>query len=354
MRFEFLRAATAVAMILTPVAGCDNVSWGGADVTVVPPPRREAPAAGERPTQVVRTVAELPDGPVLFHVRREGEGGRLEPLAEILRDSLNPLQPGQNANAYADGFIAEHMREGAEFVLYHNGGRVGTFVAQSAAFDGGTPCRPLPSAQGVLELGPAGQRADGFIALARQHALPDVGRPAAPEVTRNMQVLGPILAERMMRSRGASLPANWERAFAQVTPIPIEDAQNDAFAATFVVGDTLGPGLDDEGYALFFIAEPSEASYDTVYVNYRPYSEGGKQAPSVLEWLDWNRDGQPELLLRVFGTSDTWFEALGREDRGRWRRTFEDRCNLPDSGADTALPLPAPPPAPLVPPDTMS
>jgi hypothetical protein len=348
-----MRAAAAVVLILLSAAGCDNVSWGGTEVTIVPPPVKAAtPATNESPRPVSRGAVELPEGPVLYQVSVLEGDGQLAPVAEITSDSLRALRPGQNASGFADAFIAEHLREGAEFVLFHDGGRVGTFIVQSAAFDGGTPCMPLPSARGILELSAAGQGVAEFLALERQQVPPDVGRASPPEITRSMRVLGPILAERMMRRRGASLPGNWERAYAQVAPFPIEDGT--AFAATFLVGDTLGPGLDDQGYSLFFIAEPRGTDYDTTYVSYRPYQDGGKQAPRVIEYLDWDRDGQAELLLRVFGTADSWVEALDRSSRGRWQRTFDDRCTVPRAAGDSAPMLPPTTGDPVVAPDTMS
>jgi hypothetical protein len=352
---KILRTAAAGALILMPTTACDNVSWGGADVTVVPPPPRvvAAPGAVERTPEPRPGPEELPEGPILYHVRVDDSTARLEPVAEIMDDSLRALQPGQNASSYADAYIGEYLREGAEFVLFRNGGRVGTFIVQSAAFDGGSPCRPLPSASGVLELSAGAQGADEFIALARQRAPQDVGRGDPQPVTRSMQVVGPILAERVMRERRAQLPGNWERAYAQVVPFSLDETQNPAFAATFLLGDTLGPGLDDDGYSLMFIAEPRDASYDTAYVSYRSYSQGGKQAPRVIEVFDWNRDGNPELLLRVYGTSDSWLEAIGRDDRGRWRRIFEDRCNVPRAVPEGGPTIPVPPGEPVVRPDTM-
>jgi hypothetical protein len=302
-------------------------------VTVVPPPDKASPVATQttpRPTAARGPVA-LPTGPILYHVRLDAADGQLTPIAEIIADSLNAFDPGSNPASFADAFITERLRQGAEFVLFHNGGRVGTFVVQSAAFDSGTACRALPSARGVLELGPMGAGVREFLAMERAQAPQDMGRASRPDVTRNMQVVGPILAERLMRRRGASLPGDWQRAFADAAPFPLERGGS-GYGATFLVGDTLGPGLDDQGYSLFFIAEPEGTSYDTAYVSYRPYPEQGKQAPRVVEFLDWDRDGQVELMLRLYGTSDSWLEALDRDARGRWRRTFQDRCTLPSEG----------------------
>src|SRR5690606_9393542 len=84
----------------------------------------------------------------------------------------------------------------------------------------------------------------------------------------------------------------------------------------------------DQGYALFFLAMPtmSQTGWDTVYVDYRNYAQTKKSAPRVIDYLDWTRDDQVELLLQVYGTQDTWFEAISRDPEGRWRRVLFDRC----------------------------
>jgi hypothetical protein len=156
-------------------------------------------------------------------------------------------------------------------------------------------------------------------------------------------IVGPILAERIMRVRGAELPAFWPRAVAQVIAFPATTSADAAFAATFLVGDELQVGGDNAGHATFFIAAPntSQTGYDTVYVSFRNYAETGKSAPRVIDYLDWNKDGAPELLLQVYGASDTWFEAVGRSRNDQWRRIFHDRCR--EGGRTLILPPPAPP-----------
>lgn len=331
------RAGAAGALILMLLAGCDNVSWGGTDVTVVPPPARASSdtADTDDPVPTLPGVARLPEGPILYRVSTEAGMGSLHPLGVITTDSIEALDPGRNASGFADAFISRHLREGAEFVLFHRGARVGTLIVEDAAFEGGTQCRPLPSARGTLELSAAGRATTEYLALARPEApqIPQRTRPV-PEITRSMQVLGPILAERMMRARRASLPADWQRAMAQQVPFPVDDGQAAGFTATFLVSDTLGPGLDDQGYSMFFVATPAGANFETPFISYRQYAEAGKQAPRVIDYLDWDRDGHVEFLMRVYGVSDSWFEALGRGENGEWRILYDDRCE--GAGATSA------------------
>jgi hypothetical protein len=154
-----------------------------------------------------------------------------------------------------------------------------------------------------------------------------------------MRVLAPLFADRILRSRGATLPGNWDRALAQLQPFAVPNAQSAGFTATFLVGDTLGPGLDDQGHAVFFVAVPARLSYDTVYVELRDYASGGKAAPRLIDALDWDRDDALELLLEVYGSRDSWIEAIGRDAGGQWRHIFIDRCDspapVPDSLTDS-------------------
>jgi hypothetical protein len=145
-------------------------------------------------------------------------------------------------------------------------------------------------------------------------------------IGRTMQVLAPILAEKMLRARHAELPGNWQRAMAQLKPFPVAGSQDPGYATTFLVSDSLGTGGDNIGYSLFYVGVPAQFSYDTVFVQFTDYPTQGKAAPRVIDFLDWTRDDQPELLLQVYGISDTWFETVGKKADGKWHRTFRDRC----------------------------
>jgi len=329
----FARAAGCLIVIL--LTACDNVSWGGVDVTVLPPPPRPsgAPAPGIEPG-----VERLPQGPVLFHVTTSGSIGSMVPVAEISGDSLLPLRATADPRVFGENFIAEHMRQGSEFVLFREGVRAGTFLVNGAVLDS-SACGPVPRASGSLELGEAGTGVEEFLALERVQAPQIPRRPEQPlEATRTMRVLAPIYADKLLRHRNAQLPGNWERAMAQLMVVGLS-TRNPGFTATFLVGDTLGPGLDDSGHSLFFVAMPTQLGYDTVYVSFHSYARTGKSAPEVVDFLDWDRDDWPELLLRVFGSRTTWYEAVGRDADGTWRRIFSDRCEVeppPDNARATA------------------
>jgi hypothetical protein len=314
------------------------VSWGGADVAVVPPPAKAR--GGELTETEAAVMDELPRGPVLYYVARGAAGAVMIPVAEILEDSLRSLRTAGDAHVYATRFVAANMRQGQEFALFSRGARVGTYVIQSAQVPEQPGCPIQPQALGALELSAGADSIREFLA---------VSKPQAPQITKHnvelrqatssMRFVAPILAERAIRKRGAELPGNWQGALEQITPFPASGRPGPGFAATFLVGDTLGLGMDDEGYSLFLISLPSasQTGYDTTYIDYRDYPKTGKQAPRVVDYLDWTRDGQVELLLRVFGVSDSWFEVVARGTDGAWHTTLHGRCESGQRQAPTPI-----------------
>src|SRR5690554_3797957 len=134
--------------MVIPIGACDNVEWGGVDLSVVPPPPRAEPVeAGVRPGE------RLPESPILYYVARDARGGTIIPVAEILDSGLAPINMGEDPDAYGSRFIAAFLRRDAEFTLFHRGRRAGTLIVDSAAVPAGNVCRRVPRARGRLELG---------------------------------------------------------------------------------------------------------------------------------------------------------------------------------------------------------
>ncbi|HUH11741.1 MAG TPA: hypothetical protein VMK65_01470 [Longimicrobiales bacterium] len=323
-RHQALTAACALNLIL--LAGCDNVSWGGAQFAVIPPP----PKGEEADVEAAEAMTgEMPAGAVLSYVRMTTGGPVLLPVGEVVGDTLRRLGDPVEPDRYWTRFVGEEMRQGAEYVLFSRGRRVGTFIIQNATVPEPGVCPALPQATGFTELTSGAGGAAEYLALPKRFApdLPAAVDSALLRAGRRMSIVGPILAERMLRARSAGLPGNWQAAMKQALAFPAEEGRDLAFAATFLVGDTLGTGLDDDGYSLFFIAmpDPGATGYDTAYVNFRDYPSTGKAAPRVIDFLDWDRDGESELLLQVYGTQGSWFEAVGKVGDD-WRTILELRC----------------------------
>jgi hypothetical protein len=315
-----------ILLMVIGLGGCDNVEWGGVDMAVVRPP----PTAGPVDEEGIEAVDRLPDRPILYHVTRDGAQAMVVPVGEVDdRGGIEPIRGGADPDAFGSRFIAAFLRQGAELTLFHHGRRAGTLIVDSAFVPTGDVCRRLPWARGSLELAGTAGEATEFLAMARTQAPPGTvmpGRTLQPE--RRMEVVGNILAERTLRARRAQLPA-WATARRQLQPFPIAGTQDLGFTATFLVADQLEVGGDDNGYSLFILYTPQAPSgYDTAYVNFTSYPVDGKAAPRVIDFLDWNRNGQVDLLLEVYGTRTSWFEAVSRIDE-EWRRTFRDQCDVP-------------------------
>lgn len=313
-------------LMVIGVAACDNVEWGGVDMTVVPPPPQRGPVAGP-----MEAGSQLPEGPILYHVTRDSAGTAMIPVGEIVDGGLRPIPTGDDAAEFSDRFITAFLRQGAEFTLFHQGRRAGSLTVRSASGAAPGACRALPRATGSLELVEAGTEATEFLAMPRTQAPEGRMIPGGEiAVEGRMQVVGNILAERAIRARSAPLP-NWARARRQIQPFPVSETRDLGFTATFLVDDELAIGNDDQGYSLFVVYTPmAQSGYDTAYVNYTSYTAEGKAAPRTIDFLDWDRDGTPELLLEVFGTRNKWYAAVGSDD-DEWSQIFEDRC---DPGAE--------------------
>lgn len=339
-RFQTISRAAAVLIVML-LSGCDNVQWGGVDLAFVPPPPKGNADAGEVDTDI-ENATRMPAGPVLYHVHLTRSGTPvLLPIAEVSGDSLRSLD-SEDWELFGARFIGQFLRDGSEFTLFRQGQRVGTFVVRDAALPEPGVCPRLPRAVGTLELAQRGDsiRPTEYLAMAKADA-PDENpriRGGLP-VSRGMQVIAPILAERLLRSRGAQLPGNWRAAMAQLVPFPLPDTPEPGFATTFLVGDQMGTGPYEStvAYSVFFVGVPkAQVGYDTAHVSFRDFPTQGKAIPRIVDYLDWDRDEQVELLLEIYGTNSSNFAAVAKVG-DKWQRIFVDRCEVqaPKQPTDT-------------------
>jgi hypothetical protein len=102
-----------------------------------------------------------------------------------------------------------------------------------------------------------------------------------------------------------------------------------AVLATFVYRDQLriGPAPED-AYALMILGEARGSGFELAYTWYRPVATEGKGVPRLFSRMDWDGDGQAEILLEVLGTDARWFAALDRGPEG-WETIYQDPCGTP-------------------------
>ncbi|MEJ2216026.1 MAG: hypothetical protein P8099_05360 [Gemmatimonadota bacterium] len=325
----------AALLIVTLATGCDNVDWGGIRVSIVHP----APRGGKLTTAAKAPGERLPEGPVLFYVRVDSAGHRgvIYPVAEIQSSGLGALTPVDPA-VYEPAFIHQHFEAGTRYLLFRRGQQSGMLTVDSAGNAAPDACRPLPHGIGDVKLD-RNTEVREFLALVRPRAATaEPTPPKPPTIDRRMRFVAPILANQALDARHAALPTDWSHALAQLTAFPVEGSDDAAFAATFLVGDTLAQGLDDVGESLFYVAVPrAQVGYDTVYVRFADYANTGKSAPRLIDYLDWNHDGQPDLLLDVYTTRRSHFMAVGGTD-DNWHTLLDETCQPLPPPDTTTLP----------------
>ncbi len=312
------------------VGGCDNVEWGGIDIAIVPPPAKGDPAEAQPETDLLA-------GTVLFYVHRNSAGPTVIPVGMVDHHGLTPLAPGDDPAAFADRFTDAFLAPGTELALFRHGRRVGTLTVEAATLPDAPVCRPLPRATGTLDLASGAGGVTEFLALPIP-AAPDSWPADELQPSRSMEVVGDMLAGRMLEDRDVAV-SSVGATRRQLQPFPLADIPDPGFTATYLVNDTLGVGGDDDGSALFVVFTPrGQEGYQPAFIGFTDYTSG-KAAPRVIDFLDWDRDGHTEILLEVFGTTTSWFRAVGRHDDG-WRAVFEDRCDPRTAPPDTT-PAPA-------------
>jgi hypothetical protein len=214
-------------------------------------------------------------------------------------------------------------------VLFGEGVRVGRLSVSRTAIDS-TSCQPRAEVHGVVELIPGASGAGRLLALADPAARSRGWGSFRGEETAYDQRAGSIaMATEAIRQVGAAWPPSLVEARADIQSFRMADAEGPSVAATFLLGDRLAVAEPGAGaYALFVMGTYQGGAYRTSYVGYRP-AAGGKGAPRYFAHMDWDGDGDTEILLDVFGARTRWFASLGQRGGG-WVQTFQDPCGTPE------------------------
>jgi len=330
-----LRHLVAIAVIVTTTSGCDNVTWEGVDVRLqaAEPP----PGSLEADSVVVEEpgLPPLPEGPVVYLVRREGASASAFALASREGGRMVALPSEEEHPGFTEHFVRSVLPPGEELVLFADGQRLGTFVAGGEFGSDRTFCAPRPRVDGIVELVPGAADAGTWLAVpSREAAGIPRGRWSPPESTPELRTFSLNIAGELMNQFRSPWPqgtvAAIRRDLTLITPtVPpgIEaEAPRAPFAATFVNEDGLRVGeTGRNAWSLFYVARYDGTTYRPTLVRYSLFERDGKATSRLMTWSDVTGDGEEEMLLEVFGTRDRWLALAGYQD-GEWQVLLEDAC----------------------------
>jgi hypothetical protein len=249
----------------------------------------------------------------------------LVPVGEIAGDSIRPFPDESEAPGYRGDFARALMGAGSRFTLFSAGARVGTFTVAEVGTDESF-CSPRPRATGYVELVPAAAEATRFLALPESVTTERGYSTYQPmEHDRAQRAVGIDLAAEMIPQVGAQWPSDMVAARADIMAFPLATG-GAAVSSTFVYRDQalVQPAIPSS-YSLFLLATGQGEAYSGAYGWYREAAREGKGVPIYFQHLDWDADGETELLLEVRGERSRWNAAVERVG-SEWQRTFEDPC----------------------------
>jgi hypothetical protein len=317
------RHLLAIAVILTGATGCDNVAWGGADWRLVAPPTTQADSLAEEAVVTAESPGPRRYGPLLLAGARDGARATLAVVGEIQSETLLPIDDEAEALEHVEQLTAL----GSEWTLFADGVRVGTLTVEGA----GTSAEYCPARRtvtGIVELVPTASAAEHLLALPAAVARGRAYDPYNPmQDVYDQRVASLSWAGDVIPRNQASWPADGLVAARQdIRVFRPAEAPGPAVAATFMYRDQLQVSrAAPEAYALFILGSQRGGEYLEDYAWYSPVDARGKSAPRFFDHLDWDGDGDTEVLLEVLGAETRWFAALARRE-GQWVQTFQDAC----------------------------
>ena len=323
MSGQAFRALTALGILIS-TAACDNVEWGGVQLRLMPPPESAESAADSTEAEDEGGFS-LPVQPVLYLATRDSTGLALVPVGEITRDSIRPFPDEDEAPGYRAAFARERMSAGSRFTLFSAGARVGTFTVAAVGTDDSF-CSARPRATGHVELVPAAAAATRFLALPENVTAERGYDPYQPtETDRAQRAAGIDLAAALIPQIGATWPTSMIDSRADIMAFPLATG-GAGVTTTFVFRDqAFVQPATPTSYSLFLLATGTGEQYSNAYAWYREAGREGKGVPIYFQHLDWDGDGETEVLLDVRGERSRWNAAIENAG-GEWRRTFEDPC----------------------------
>ncbi len=283
--------------------------WEPPPTAVAGTPAEAAPVE-EPPT---REIAQ----PLLLAGTRDNARATMVVVGEVRDDALTSA----TAVSISAGAIA-----GSEWILFSEGVRVGRLIVDGVGAADGF-CPSTAALFGTVELVPTASGVERLLALpatAARAAPYEALRPLTHDYDQRVASL--TFAQDAIPRVGAPWPPGGVLPTRQdIQTFHPNGATQPTVAATYVVRDQLAVGAPEAGaYALFILASRVGSQFLETFEWYQS-ADSGKRAPRYFGHLDWDSDGQGEVLLDVFGSDHRWHAALEPTAEG-WARTFESSC----------------------------
>jgi len=294
----------------------------------------EGPSGGSQVTPEDSTSgqlgeAEITIGPLLYAGTLEGDSATITPVAEVVDGQLQPLPPGELGDRYAQQILRDQLAPSRKLILFQQSARIGTLtVATSRGIDE-EYCTPRPTVVGRVELRPSAQGMTRVLATDETFGQSWTFDPVrTPVLNRTLENAAQNLAGEALNQLRAPWPGALQNIRQDLQVLNLDRNPEPSVVATFLFRDTLGVGpTSDDAYSLLVLGEPAGSRFRRTFTWYRPAETDAKGAPRFFGSMDWDRDGEDEILLEVFGSATRWWAGLERTGES-WEATFQDPCGV--------------------------
>ena len=301
---ESARGLLVAALIVMATTGCDNVEWGGASLDLQPPPGSGDEDAAATPSDAP-TPPALPPGEILFLI----EDGVATAIAFVDEGTAARIPPTENPRL--GPLLANRLAGVGELTVFGNRTRVGTAVVSGMLEDVG-PCTGLPRLAVGMELRDGAGDVPVLLGLPRSREVREHGDLTPPAQVREVRAASLSMAGNMINGEGAVWPPSVIGIRRDIQLFHAPDGLG--VAATFLYRDRLDTSPPPAGsYSIFVMGEERPDSVHQTYGDFHRSGTDGKQAPRFLTSLDWDQDGEDEVILQVYSDGQQGFRLLERE-----------------------------------------
>jgi hypothetical protein len=329
-------ARPGLAVIITALPACDNVSFGGVRLELQPPEVTEeaAATASAAPSGVADEEPELEPvdlGELIYVVERgDGSSATILPVARVESGGYEAVPDPEEIPDLVERFALGRWEAGVELPLVAHGRRVGTFVSDGSTTEDDSTCRIRPRGAGHVELAPEAAVLDRLLATGPTLApLRELWTPLARFGEDEDLRAGSLnIAQRLIPTLGILWPPSIPEARRDLQPFAPTPGDASGFAASYVYGDRLAVGATNpRAYSLFVLAAAGESRYEPL-MTWVQLAPDGKAYPRFVGAHPVRDSIASDVVLEVFGETDRWFTILGIEDQ-EWSVLFMDDCGQP-------------------------